>query len=200
MACQRRDARRPAVRRSAAACPFRPAAPARPTSANALASRCASPSPRWGMICQARVDASGHRRRRARAPVGRPRSPATTSSVSLSAAAASRAACSGRHGGHSRVLQRPGRGSLAITSRAMPFTPLLAAASGRTPPFRRRNPPGRRIRVRHGRGRRDANTWRTSPRRYWPVTTGARSVRRRARPPAPCAISRTDRGAARWRR
>ena len=44
-------------------------------------------------------------------------------SVSLNAAAAKRAASSGRHGGHSLVLHRPGRGSLAITNSAVSFTP-----------------------------------------------------------------------------
>ena len=55
-------------------------------------------------------------RRRARATRGRTRARSTASSVSASAAAASAAACSGVHGGHRRVLTRPGTGAFASTT------------------------------------------------------------------------------------
>ena len=89
------------------------------TAANAPASRSSRPPAHCGTMSNPGGShgpgspSSTSTRRRAGAA-------STVCSVSASAASASAAACPGVHGGTSRVLTRPGRGCLAMTSRVVP--------------------------------------------------------------------------------
>ena len=121
--------RAPDVARSPAACPSRRAEPARPPprtlrrDGRESALRCARTSKPSGAH-----PSSGPPRTRSRRL--RPGTAATASRVSRSAARASRAACSGLHGGQRRVLEKPGAGALAMT--------ITAGGSSQGGPWHRR--------------------------------------------------------------